>query len=245
MSAMASQITSLTVVYSTVYSGSDQRKHQSSVSLAFVRRIHRWPVNSPQKWPVTRKMFPFDDVIMRNRMQLLASDNMITLWHGNTFRITEGNPGSHHRGSVMRSFNVFSVVSWEICWRNCQVVGDLRYPIRKWTKESILYPWQTALNWPSQEVLGDGGLFSIKMLSHQHKNTHYRNTTIFIFHIIAIPGEKVFRLKRGLDFISYNSMYSIIVLWMVAALTAYIILLKSIFYIRCRWLRCMNANHNW
>ena len=64
ISVMASQITSLTVVYSTVYSGVDQRKTQSSVSLAFVRRIHRWPVNSPHKGPVTRKMFPFDDVIM-------------------------------------------------------------------------------------------------------------------------------------------------------------------------------------
>ena len=64
MSAMASQITSLTVVYSTVYSGLDQRKHQSSVSVAFVRGIHRWPVISPHKGPVTRKMFPFDDVIM-------------------------------------------------------------------------------------------------------------------------------------------------------------------------------------
>ena len=47
-----------------VYSGADQRKHQSSASLAFVRGIHRWAVNSPHKWPVTRKMFPFDDVIM-------------------------------------------------------------------------------------------------------------------------------------------------------------------------------------
>ena len=64
MGTMASQITSLTLVYSTVYSGADQRKHQSSASLAFVRGIHRWPVNSLRKWPVTRKMFPFDDVIM-------------------------------------------------------------------------------------------------------------------------------------------------------------------------------------
>ena len=64
MSAIASQITSLTIVYSIVYSAADQRKHQSSASLAFVRGIHRGPVNSPQKWPVTRKMFPFDDVIM-------------------------------------------------------------------------------------------------------------------------------------------------------------------------------------
>ena len=66
MGAMASQITSLFIVYSTVYSGSDQRKHQSSASLAIVRGIHRWPVNSPHKRPVTRKMFPFDDVIMMN-----------------------------------------------------------------------------------------------------------------------------------------------------------------------------------
>ena len=64
MGAMASQITSLTFVYSTVYSGADQRKHRSSASLAFVRRTHRWPVNSPHKSPVKRKIFPFDDVIM-------------------------------------------------------------------------------------------------------------------------------------------------------------------------------------
>ena len=55
---------SLTIVYSTVYSGADQSKHQSSPSLAFVWGIHRGPVNSPHKWPVTRNMFSFDDVIM-------------------------------------------------------------------------------------------------------------------------------------------------------------------------------------
>ena len=64
MGAIASQITSLTIVYSNVYSDADQRNHQSSASLAFVRGIHRRPVNSPHKWPVTRKMFPFDDVII-------------------------------------------------------------------------------------------------------------------------------------------------------------------------------------
>ena len=57
MGAIASQITSLTIVYSIVYSDADQRKHQSSASLAFVRGIHRGPVNSPHKGP-------FDDVIM-------------------------------------------------------------------------------------------------------------------------------------------------------------------------------------
>ena len=84
MSAIASQITSLTIVYSTVYPGADQSKHQSSASLAFVWEIHRGPVNSPHKWPVTRKMFPFDDVIMTRRW--LYSHNK-----------TRGNKNSHLR----------------------------------------------------------------------------------------------------------------------------------------------------
>ena len=67
LGAIASQITSLTIFYSTVYSDADQIKHQSSASLAFATWIDRGPVNSPHKWPVTRKMFPFDDVIMAFR----------------------------------------------------------------------------------------------------------------------------------------------------------------------------------
>ena len=67
---IASQITSLTIVYATVYSDADQRKHHSSASLAFVREIRRWPVNPPHKWPVTRKIFPFDDVIMSSEIAL-------------------------------------------------------------------------------------------------------------------------------------------------------------------------------
>ena len=89
--------TSLTVVYSIVYSGVNQRKHQSSASLAFVREIHRGPVNFPHKWPVTRKMFPFDDVIMifmgytihvlryefrwRLLLHLLLANDYHDLWH--------------------------------------------------------------------------------------------------------------------------------------------------------------------
>ena len=71
MSAMASQITGFLYVCSVVCSGADQGKHQSSASLAFVRGIHRWPVISQHKVPVTRKMFPFDDVIMGNCLDLL------------------------------------------------------------------------------------------------------------------------------------------------------------------------------
>ena len=40
--------------------GADQKKHQNSASLAYVRGIHQWPAKSPHIWPLTRKMFPFD-----------------------------------------------------------------------------------------------------------------------------------------------------------------------------------------
>ena len=71
ISAMASQNTSVSFVYSNVCSGTDKRKHQSFASLAFVRGIHRSPVNSPHKRPVTRKMSPFDDVIIYQKCHFL------------------------------------------------------------------------------------------------------------------------------------------------------------------------------
>ena len=65
MSTMASQITCISIVCSTVGSGGDQRKHHSSMSLAFLRG-DQWPVNSQHKKPVTRNMVPFDDIIMND-----------------------------------------------------------------------------------------------------------------------------------------------------------------------------------
>ena len=80
MDTIASQIASHTIVYSTVYSDADQSKHQSPASLAFVREIHRGPMNSPHKWPVTRKMFPFDDVTMELTMVMWDSHAMMSTW---------------------------------------------------------------------------------------------------------------------------------------------------------------------
>ena len=79
MSMMVSQIAGVSIVYSNICSGVDQRKHQSSVSLAFVRGIHRWPENSPHKGPVKRKMFPFDDVIMF--LKEMGPRAIIQLWY--------------------------------------------------------------------------------------------------------------------------------------------------------------------
>ena len=77
MSVMVSQITGVSMVCSTICSGANQRKDQSPASLAFVRGIHRWPVNSLHKGPVTRKMFPFDDVIMKMSDILLRVSDVI------------------------------------------------------------------------------------------------------------------------------------------------------------------------
>ena len=68
MGAIASQITSLTIVYSTVYSDEDQRKHQSSASLAFVRGIHRGPVNSPTQ-------------MASNAEIVLMTSSWFKIWH--------------------------------------------------------------------------------------------------------------------------------------------------------------------
>ena len=90
MSAMASQITGVSIVCSTVCSGAGQRKHQSSASMAFVKGIHRcrWPMDSPHKGPVTQKMLSFDDVIM------LCQCSFTWQWGGWGCEVS---CGGHHR----------------------------------------------------------------------------------------------------------------------------------------------------
>ena len=100
MTTIASQITSLTIVYPTFYSGADQSKHQSSASLAFVWGIHRGPVNSPHKRPVTRKIFPVDDVIM----------------HGEKASNAERVSMSHYRNAVVGSPADWTGISNNIIW---------------------------------------------------------------------------------------------------------------------------------
>ena len=102
ISAMASQITGVSIVFLAVCSGADQRKHQRghqrSTSPTFVRGIHRWPVDSPHKWPVTRKKFPFDDVIMfRVNVALISPAD------------------STPKGPGMRNLGYFRP-AWTNCW---------------------------------------------------------------------------------------------------------------------------------
>ena len=122
MGAMASQITSLMIVYSTVYSSADQRKHLSSASLAFVRRIHRWPVYSPHKVLVTRKVFPFDDVIIPGLL-CWHCDNRITCWCG--LRHRHYRRHHRHRRRRYKNTGVDSRLKRYTFTSYCQCVGLL------------------------------------------------------------------------------------------------------------------------
>ena len=123
MGAMVSQITSLTIVYSTVYSGADQRKHQSPASLAFVRGIHQWPVNSPHKWPVTRKMFPFDDIIMIDSANGLLPNRTEPLTELLINEILWHSPESNYTTSALATFLVIEITT--ISFRGQWVKGEL------------------------------------------------------------------------------------------------------------------------
>ena len=120
MSAMASQINSLATVYSTVYSGADQRKHQSSASLAFVMGIHRWPVNSPHNGPVTRKMFPFDDTIMEMqnntpiklwKRQFYVFSNLMRPWSS---LVVSGDKKAYNVVRHTRKFNENPIIAYSV-----------------------------------------------------------------------------------------------------------------------------------
>ena len=135
---MAYQNTSLTIVSSTVYSGTGERK-QSSVSLAFVREIHRWLVNSLHKGQVTRKMFPFDNVIVHCscgglsiaiivfnhswwRHQVETFSALLVLCAGNS-----PPPGEFPaQRPVTRNFDVSLICARINDWVNNGVAGDLR-----------------------------------------------------------------------------------------------------------------------
>ena len=65
MGTMASQITSLTIVYSTVNSAPIKENIKAPHHWPSWGEFTGWPVNSPHKGPVTRKMLPFHDVIMK------------------------------------------------------------------------------------------------------------------------------------------------------------------------------------
>ena len=112
MGTMTSQITGVSIVCLTVCSGEDERKHQSYVSLAYVRGIHQWPVDSLHRGPVTRKMFPFDDVIVKYRRGSRFDVLWCGFWQVDFTHILHVYFISVKMGSVMRGY--FHMKLWVV-----------------------------------------------------------------------------------------------------------------------------------
>ena len=90
------------------------KKTSNSASMAFVREIHRWLVNSPHKWPVMRKMLPFDDVIMS--AQAIMDHYSCSTWASWCLK----SPTNRLFGvqPVLKSFVNNRAVNRSVCW--CQ-----------------------------------------------------------------------------------------------------------------------------
>ena len=124
------------IFYSTVYSGTDQRKHQSSASLDFVWGIHRSPVNSPHKGPVTRKTFPFYDVIMRCLEIFVMNDGRNDARWLYYQRVIE---------DITKMWSIYTVT---LCSQNIRTVVFLYFVF--WWEPSICH--SRLLYWPWQNL---------------------------------------------------------------------------------------------
>ena len=142
MTTMASQITSLTVVYSTVYSDADQRKHQRSASLAFVRGIHRdrWKcfhlMTSSCEWNrFTACNTNCNQALFWYCFMNFTSDNcaanitqvkfMMTSSNGKVFRVSDHLCGEF-TGQWRRALMLSLICTWINVWVNNREAGDLR-----------------------------------------------------------------------------------------------------------------------
>ena len=211
MGAIASQITSLTIVYSIVYSDADQRKHQSSASLAFVQGIHRGTVNSPHKWPVTRKMFPFDDVIMcGNKTRSVASKTMVihyfTLWLRNSFRAVTFSCGFWKRFVIFTSlvivtqvqsglYQVLNCVIWirnknrhlSITWLICQLnVAIVEKPCSACQDDIITWKCFLITGPLEWESTGEQWLTSQMASNAEAMDSPHKWTVMWSFYLILI-----------------------------------------------------------
>ena len=143
MSTMASQITSLTIVCLTVYLGTDERKYQSSASLAFVKGIHRWQVNSPHKGPLTRKKFPFDDVIIRYLRNYCGRGLHLLEWKRDIYPV----PGATVQELItMKSSAYLNLQTNTFCGTHQRyhiLIGTICFQFTTQT-ENILHPWPAA-----------------------------------------------------------------------------------------------------
>ena len=116
-------------VYSTIYSGAVQRKHQSSASLAFVRGIHRWPV---RRWPVTgarasaatiNLILPDDSGCITKMVKNIG----ISIQHGPLFTKMQCTSPAHHWGCSLRPSKTKDIVFFWLILPTCMKVIPLAF----------------------------------------------------------------------------------------------------------------------
>ena len=127
MSAMASQISGVSIVCWNVCSGADQRKHQSSVSLTFVRKINRWPVDSPQKGSVKRKMFAFDSNYDWYSISVTSIVNAISCYIGLRYNGT----WPYHHINVWTFNHCIALTHETIVYAVCAVIFCVCFNVRR------------------------------------------------------------------------------------------------------------------
>ena len=122
MGAMASQISASPLFTQSFIQGQIKKKYQSSASLAFVRGIHRWPVNSPHIWPVTRQMFPFDDVIMSHLYHGWQLEGRFLYWNVPlcSYQCTRHPTTGSMLATTRMIYNMFHTICiWACCALSC------------------------------------------------------------------------------------------------------------------------------
>ena len=159
----------------------ESKKHQSSVSLAFVRGIHRWPVKSPHKRPVTRKIIPFDDVIMNHTIfhdlvnQLSYNEKSVLRWNI-----------AVHESSQWKYMCSRAIAHWALqSWRNWQSKYKMgliptSLPWRKWNNVTeifhLLYVFQTPkFSISTANVYGLVWCIFVNIISPPTKFDQYQN----------------------------------------------------------------------
>ena len=133
MRAMASQIIVVSIVYSTACSGVDQRKQQSFASLVFVRGIHRWPLNSPHKGPVTEKCF-----------HLMTSSWFIDIAIQWMYTVSDSTPALQSKGKDTQ-YHVL-IPLWSPRW-----LASPFYKIKTYSDALCHTRWPITLRWRHNE----------------------------------------------------------------------------------------------
>ena len=177
------------------------KKHQSSASLAFVRGIHRGTVNFPHKGSVTRKMFPFDDVIMeyhvktdvqRNSSPMLISlpkalkqtplGHDVTNHYNSLMQLVQGPLCCYHFYVVLYNYGRWITIAlflWTQCgaqnWEQFDVLCVRKEILEKWKNGFTSFPSPIDLAW----IVFTCELHSLSETERNNCSNHCIQTAMF------------------------------------------------------------------